>query len=176
MINLNEIPKRYEDVKIEDIPENILTLFEKIKETRKGIYIHGGVGVGKTHSMYAMKKYWDDNPNNQICDCWNTSDLIQELRADYDRPKNEKKYTLDYLKDSKRLLILDDLGCEKITDWVLEKFYEIINTRYNHVRPVIITSNHSIPELAEKVGDRIVSRLVEMCDIVELTGDDRRIK
>ena len=66
-------------------------------------------------------------------------------------------------------------GSEKITEWVLETFYLLINKKYNERIPLVITSNFKLMNLATQLNDRIVSRIVEMCDVVELTGEDRRL-
>ncbi len=77
--------------------------------------------------------------------------------------------------NASRLLILDDLGAEKPTEWVRERMYEIVNQRYEWMRPIIVTSNLSPAQLAKQVGQRVASRLMEMCEVVELDGRDRRL-
>jgi DNA replication protein DnaC len=81
------------------------------------------------------------------------------------------------------LLVLDDLGAERLTDWVEETMSLIVNTRYNERRLTIFTSNHEdIPEtddadmnsLIVKVGFRLHSRLREMCEFLEYDGPDYR--
>jgi len=61
------------------------------------------------------------------------------------------------------LLHIDDLGAEHRTEWVLEQLYTIINTRYEDERATVITSNLEPEQLAEQLGERIVSRLEGMC-------------
>lgn len=83
------------------------------------------------------------------------------------------------------LLILDDLGKEKTSEWVVELIYAIINTRYEDMRPVIITSNYTMEELIahmtiggdDTTASAIVSRVYEMCGgaPVTLQGGDRRL-
>jgi DNA replication protein DnaC len=62
-------------------------------------------------------------------------------------------------------LILDDLGAEQITDsgWVADRMYQIIGTRHGDDRPTFFTSNCTPTELADRLGDRIMSRVLEMC-------------
>lgn len=169
-----QIPKRYEGCNYFDVPENIKILFDNIKDSRKGIFIHGDVGTGKTHIAYAIAKEWKDKTNNEVV-FWNTAELLREIRLDFDR-KDEFKLKVDEkLFDFRGLLILDDIGSEKISEWVSETFYMIINKRYNEMRPIIFTSNLSIPDLAEKFGDRTASRIVGMSDVVHLSGNDKRL-
>lgn len=169
------IPDRFKDTKYEDVPNEIRTLFEKMPETKRGIYIHGSVGTGKTHLCYAIKKKYDDPQGRFWAKFWNTTELLREMRLDFDRNGMDKKHVEEELMDRKYLLILDDVGAEKMSDWVAETFYLIVNKRYNEMLPTIFTSNLSIADLAERIGDRTVSRIVEMCDVVELIGKDRRI-
>jgi DNA replication protein DnaC len=69
---------------------------------------------------------------------------------------------------------IDDLGAEKRSDWVLEQLYALINERYEAQRSILITTNLKVEELEEQIGARTVSRLSQMCDLVELQGHDRR--
>lgn len=172
---MRSIPKRYESVKYEDAPEKIRAAFDKIRETRRGLYIFGPVGTGKTHIAYALKKKWDET-SRYSADFWNTSELMQEIKDDFDRDNYSKTHRFDKIMEEKEPLFLDDIGSEKLTDWVLERFYLIINRKYNDMLPVIFTSNYSIEDLAARVGDRIASRIVEMCDIIKIDGEDRRLK
>ena len=75
------------------------------------------------------------------------------------------------------LLVLDDLGKEKPSEWVEETLYEIINARYVRRLPVIITTNVGLKAVETRYpwnGEAIVSRLFEMCAGVKVGGDDWR--
>ena len=168
------IPLRFENVKYEDVPQQIQELFEKIKESQRGIYIYGKVGTGKTHIAYALKKQYDMPESGRYAMFQNTTELLHEMRLDFDKSIGEKQMLEKDLMDCKNLIILDDVGSEKLSDWVAETFYLIINKRYNQMLPTIITSNLPISDLKERIGDRTVSRIVEMCDIVEIVGEDKR--
>jgi DNA replication protein DnaC len=91
------------------------------------------------------------------------------------------------------VLVLDELGASKPTDWVWDTVAHILNTRYNDRRTTIITTNYSnfaplaadangsraaIREetLGDRIGERMRSRLQEMCVVVEMTGEDFRQK
>lgn len=168
------IPERYKSAKYEDVPEQIKILLSNMKTSKRGIYIHGDVGTGKTHIACAIVKK-SYRPMEYFAMLWNTTELLREIRNDFDRHFHEKKRYEEDVMDHKDLVILDDVGSEKITDWVAETFYLIVNKRYNSGAPTIFTSNLSTQELAERIGDRTVSRIVEMCDVVELVGGDRRV-
>ena len=72
------------------------------------------------------------------------------------------------------LLHLDDLGAEKRTEWVLEQLYSIVNERWQDQRSLVVTTNATEGELKEQVGERIVSRLSEMCVTIPIMGNDLR--
>jgi len=168
-------PARYIDAKYEDVPQVIRDLFEKVKDTRRGMYIHGPVGSGKTHIAYALANHAITDMRLFNTRFWNVTQLLHTLRADFDKPWTEKARIDEDLLEDRGLLFLDDIGSEKMSDWVAETFYLILNWRYNENLPTIFTSNLPIAELAERVGDRTASRIVEMCDVVELGGEDRRL-
>lgn len=77
------------------------------------------------------------------------------------------------------LLIIDDLGIERNTEYALEQVYAVIDERYKAGLPVIITTNLTMDELrrpADVAHARIYSRVLEMCTPVQITGEDRRQK
>jgi len=78
------IPKRYENASYDDVPQDIKKAFEKIRETRKGLYIHGGVGTGKTHIAYALHKKWEEDREKEI-------KKRNDTQENYRNFKNEKE-------------------------------------------------------------------------------------
>jgi len=168
------IPKRYENAKYDDIPSDIRKYFEAMRESRRGLYIYGGIGTGKTHIAYALVNVSLEKAKLHTR-IWNTTELFHEMRLDMDRSYNNKILPEEDIIKHRGIVILDDIGSEKISDWVMENFYLIVNSRYNECLPTIFTSNLPIAELAERISDRTVSRIVEMCDIFKIDGEDRRI-
>jgi DNA replication protein DnaC len=76
------------------------------------------------------------------------------------------------------LLIIDDLGVERSTDFALEQVYAVVNERYKSGLPLIVTTNLAISEIREaqdEAHDRIFSRLLEMCTPIQIQGNDRRV-
>ena len=173
------IPLRYKDVKFEDVPAEIKVHFESMVQSRRGIYIYGPVGTGKTHILWALRKkraeIAEDKKTENVMRSWfyNTTELLHKIRSDFN---NKTEDTLTDLLEYDGILFLDDIGAEKITDWVQETFYMIINKRYEQMLPTIFTSNLPIADLAERIGDRTASRIVEMCEIIKLDGKDRRLE
>ena len=80
------------------------------------------------------------------------------------------------------LLIIDDLGKEKLSEWVLEKLFQIVNTRYENMLPIIITTNYSENEIIKRLSfnndgiaaESLVSRLNEVCLEVNMNFSDYR--
>lgn len=167
-------PSMYEKATYDDVPDGVKWFFEKIKQTRRGIYLHGAVGSGKTHVAWAMAQQWVENGGRPPL-FWNVSELIRSIKRDFGKHAYDREREEEYIMEHRGLLFLDDLGAENATDFVQDTLYLIINRRYEGKLPVIITSNLDLGELSDRVGDRIASRIVGMCDLVELEGGDRRL-
>ena len=68
------------------------------------------------------------------------------------------------------ILIIDDIGVEKVTDWAFQSVNGLVNNRYEYFRPTIITANLSLDELEKVYGSRLASRICESCRIKHFTG------
>lgn len=139
---------------------------EMKKAKKKGIYLHSSVGYGKTYTM----KMLADHVNSSLKNMGDILDMLQHSMSN-----GTYIYELDVIKKQK-YLFLDDLGIEKYSEFREETIYKIIDYRYRNQLPVFVTSNLSTKEIADKYSVRLASRLIEMCLIVELEGDDRRLK
>jgi DNA replication protein DnaC len=129
----------------------------------------GPVGTGKTHQVYGAIR---ELVQIGVSCSWlvtTAADLYAELRPD----RNRGDQAFDRFA-SVPLLVLDDLGAHKGTEWTAEQTFRLINHRYEQHLATVVTSNLSAPELRARVGDRVTSRLVEMCRQVGLKGSDRR--
>jgi DNA replication protein DnaC len=101
-------------------------------------------------------------------------DLLKEIRQGF----GQGGYSSELIKkvEIAPILILDDLGAEKSSEWVREQLYVIINQRYINMLPTLVTTNCTTEELMERLGERTVSRLIEMTDSYKITADDYRLK
>ena len=104
-------------------------------------------------------------------------DAMRPRRDDAGKPDDmAAEYALRSLQ-TVDLLLLDDLGAEKQTDWAAERLYLVINGRYERELPTIVTSNLTIDQMTAmhpEMGARIVSRLLESYELIPLLGDDLR--
>jgi DNA replication protein DnaC len=189
-----EIPQRYLNCKVENFDLKrpgasqshmraslIARKFIEDWKTRdRGLMFVGPVGVGKTHLSVAILKTLieDCGVKGIFCDF---SDLLERIKATFSRtnPDNADDVLAPY-RDAE-LLVLDELGALRPTDWVRDVLYGLINTRYNRQRLTIVTSNYSDApvrqgeeKLEDRIGTMVRSRLYEMCDLVVLDGLDYR--
>ena len=104
------------------------------------------------------------------------NDFFAQIRRTYDSEPGGDSYLSFFERlTSVDLLHIDDLGAEKRSDWVLEQLYALVNERYETQRSILITTNLKETELLEQIGERTVSRLLEVCDEPHgLYGKDHR--
>lgn len=140
----------------------------------RGLMLIGTCGCGKTHLAAAIvhQSAADGIPSMFIV----VPELLAQIRASYGSDNIQTAEPIIYATKNIPLLILDDLGAEKESEWAREQLYLIINYRYEHTLPIIVTTNSSGTELEQKLGQRIVSRLAEMTMPVGIKAADYRIK
>lgn len=145
------------------------------------LFLTGGFGTGKTYKAVSILKGYVKNlhcghfvePFKDTPVFITVPELLLKIRSCYNSTDSEESVLKVYFDTP--LLVLDDLGAEKTTEWALQSLYVIINKRLSEEQQTIITSNLSLDELREKIGDRIVSRIAGLCKVIKLTGKDRRL-
>ena len=153
-------------------------LHRTIKENT-GLYLYGPTGSGKT--VYACSYLLEINKyarfNNLSFGPYKFItflDLLAKIKNSFNGNGNEIEIIEEYCNAG--VLVLDDIGVEKVSEWTLQTLQTIINHRYNHLKITIITSNLDLNALSKSLNDdRIPSRICGMCKIKKFTGKDFRV-
>lgn len=178
--NIPLVPDREDLPKYEELNAFMKTIVERV-EAGDGLYIwSNGTGTGKTSwackimSYYFRKIAFNSGLEYEGLYIFLPT-FLEDLRASYDNPSPEFDEVLDYVKKCK-LLIIDDIGAEKPSEWVRERLLSFINTRVSNGLSTIYTSNISMDELEARMGKRIKSRIAGSTKEIKLAGADRREK
>jgi len=140
-----------------------------------GLYFHARTGAGKTHLACAiLKAVILKGYTGVYCNIPRLLEMLRELmfdRADYD----DRGFLARC--ESADLLVLDDFGAETVTGWVQDRLYLLVNRRYEDMGRTIVTTNCGDATLLERVGERVESRLIEMCNNrLVFPNEDYRMK
>ena len=164
-----------------------LDFMEKYPGGERGLLFVGPCGVGKTHLSVSLLK--DLIVEKMVKGLFvDEADLLSRLQHSYNPDTIETEgRILERLKEAD-LLVWDDLGTGRPTEWAKSKVSEVINHRYTHCKRTIMSSNYPMQgrlsklykpgsgeTLEERLGIRLFSRVMEMCEIVEIVGADFRI-
>jgi DNA replication protein DnaC len=162
----------------------------KYPDVPRGLLFVGPCGVGKTHLSVAILKQLilDKRTPGMFID---ESELLRRLQYSYspNSPETEKEVMLPLMNIE--LLVWDDLGAGRTSEWVSETIRTVLNHRYTYEKQTILSTNwplkvesartaqralaagHTLPE---RIGQRLFSRITEMCEIVDVQGPDARIE
>jgi len=159
----------------------------------KGLLFTGSIGVGKTHLAVGVlqRLIRERGVKGLFCDF---RELLKNIQNSYNQQVHTTELELLRPVIEAEVLVVDDLGAQKPNEWVSDTVSLILNTRYNERLTTIITTNYTDqlagkgfspdekgekpsvhePTLGDRIGDRMVSRIAEMCIRVEMTGKDFR--
>ncbi|MFC6067020.1 ATP-binding protein [Streptomyces ochraceiscleroticus] len=175
------IPARYQDA-VADHPAVTAWVNEVAAAGRRGpdgapgiaqgrsLLIVGTTGTGKTHQAYGAVRSLLAAGVRLRWKATTAADLYADLRP---RPGHDGERELQDLARCP-LLIIDDLGAAKASEWTEEITMRLIDRRYTQMLPTLVTTNLGMADLRAHIGDRVASRLTEMTDKVILDGPDRR--
>jgi DNA replication protein DnaC len=207
MLGRAHIPRRYEHCLLEnydtDLPYSHRSQGIALMTARKfiesypletggrGLLLTGSIGVGKTHlAVGILQALVAERGATGLF--YDYRDLLKQVQNSYNSQVRETELEILRPVFEAEVLVLDELGASKPTDWVWDTVAHILNTRYNDRRTTIITTNYanagplgtesgvraSMREetLGDRIGERMRSRLQEMCVVVEMQGEDFRQK
>lgn len=160
-----------EDCKLLRIARRYVAQWEKVSREGIGLMLWGSVGTGKTFAAACIANALLDQ--GIAVRMTNFSHIMAQMSGLY---TVDRVHFLTALAEAP-LLILDDLGMERNTEYALEQVYAVVDERYRSGRPLIVTTNLTISEIraAEDVAHaRIYSRILEMCTPINVSGPDRR--
>jgi DNA replication protein DnaC len=167
---LKTIPPRYRDAALTCAPiGKWLDTYLDDRANAKGLLIAGPTGVGKTFQMWAIFKGLVAS-NVFAVEVVKLVRLLAQLRPGGDSGQDRINALC-----SVPLLMVDDLGVQKASEWVEERLYEIVDTRYEAMLPTVFTTNTVPDRLHEEVGPRVAGRIIEQSVVVEMKGKDRRM-
>lgn len=186
------IPRRYEQCSLSNYhPEKgngpqlqafnyAFQLVSEYPAVNRGLLFMGSVGVGKTHLSVAILRELIEKKSIP-CLFYEFGTLLKEIQESYNPVSQTSELKVLSPVYEAEVLVLDELGAVKPTDWVRDTMMQIINTRYNDKKLTIFTTNYldirhnaTSETLEDRIGARLRSRLYEMSRTVAITGEDWR--
>lgn len=165
-------PARFHDAALTDFSRSVREIVEPwveeicVSPEAGGLLIAGPTGVGKTRLMWAIYEELSSRSGPRM-EVVKLVRLLSRLRPGGDGDEE----TINKLCQVP-ILAIDDIGAHKPSEWVNERLYEIVDTRYDNAKPIVATTNRK--NLDAVLDDRLSSRLSECCRLVILAGTDRR--
>ncbi len=184
LFNRADIPPRFAGCTFDTYPANRATrtavqaIIKWSKEGPGSLLIHGPYGTGKTSlAVSCLRARVEQDETDALF--LTAPGLLDRIRRTYEPRKSRDSSeateadVLDAVLHAS-LLVIDDLGAERPTDWVQEKLFTVINHRHDQMLPTVFTSNLDPEGLAKHLGERIAWRIVEMSEVIKLDGPNLR--
>lgn len=163
--NLSTFTATDDNERLLRIIQNYIVNFDKMYQDNRGLLLWGPVGTGKSYAAATIANELLQRKTSVVMTSF--IKILKEVGTfDADNGKIEKI-------NNAKLLIIDDLGSERGTDYTLERVYDIIDSRYRSNKPIILTTNLTMEQMKDCDDiryNRIYDRIFEMCYPVKVTG------
>lgn len=159
----SHIPARFRDAHVGQLEKKLAEA--QGWDGQSNVLLIGNVGTGKTHAAVALARTVHERGGRVAF--WPVVELLDALRPDGDPRAMDRAVEVD-------VLVLDDLGLERPSDWTFERLYAVVNRRWLEGRPTIVTSNLPADGLEKSVGAPMWSRLYHDALRLIAGGGDRR--
>lgn len=173
--------KYYEPDFSEMAKRTLLAAKEFVREclegrSKRGLLFTGPVGSGKTFLASAIANALLEKGHDVLFVV--VPDLLEAIRNSFGRTEEQTSAEIEGRARTAAVLILDDLGAHNYTDWTRNTLYSLLNYRVNYELPTVITTNLSLEQLEQYLGERTTSRLMQHCRVYRLLvkQDIRRLK
>ena len=166
-------PRRFLDWKdFSFVPPDVMLYTKKYvknfpRNDPTGMYLFGQSGGGKTTiCSLVLRSLFEQNKIILRARMSDFPSLMQEMREGIANGSGDTDIITQYQRSD--IVILDDMGLGKYSEYTLQQAYSIINYRYQNNLPTIYSSEFSPPKLSNIIGERLVSRIIETCQVIEL--------
>lgn len=182
-LNRSGIPQRYVDHQLATFravagTEKALAAARACVDEPRGMVLIGKPGSGKTHLAVGILRAIAEagSERDTSLSFFRSRFVVVPDLLDTLRERINDSTVRDPLPTlaTAPLLVLDDLGREKPSEWVTDRLYVLVNRRYNNLLPTIVTTNYQLSELADRGYDAMMSRLRDGASVVTLTAGDYR--